>query len=167
MSCTDADCLNSAVSSFSSPAASRVSCANSCAGPRCFGAASTSGFCGAGGCCCARNPAVPAKQITSSASLLARIVAFREFIFFEIAPAPPPTTKLAPGPGRFQHPPYDLLRQRLCFGLQAALSRLAILLDISLRGLHLRLRVTTSFIQSRGPRIQRRFAPGFLRKAAL
>src|ERR1022692_3505422 len=65
--------------------------------------------------------------------------------------------------GGLQHAAHDLGGQRLRFGLQAALGRVTILLDVGLGGLHLRLSLVARFAHGRGARIERCLAASFLR----
>src|SRR5580692_855678 len=77
MAFTEADCLNSSISSFSVPAASLLSCTSCWPGPRCLSAELTLGWSEEAGFSCARSGATLALTI-SSASTAARRIFFAD-----------------------------------------------------------------------------------------
>src|SRR4029077_12898859 len=80
-----------------------------------------------------------------------------------LTPLHPCPETLPSRPGRLQHAPHDLRRQRLRLSLQTTLRRVAVLQDVSFRCLHLGLGFVPLYSKSSVPCLQRCFAPGLLR----
>src|SRR3954470_3016680 len=97
MSRTEAECLNSSISSFSSAAASRLSCANCCPGVAGVGDSSLVCFSAASEACWPRPSTNPPQPKTSSSTSSTRETVLLEVISAPLPPAAKPGAQF-PGP---------------------------------------------------------------------